>query len=145
MRVLVQRSGNASVKVDGKIVGEIESGLVLLVGFTNGDTIEEVKHLAKKCVNLRIFPDEDDVMNKSLLDFGGDILSISQFTLYGDAKKGNRPSYINAMKNDEAIPLYEAFNEDLRTYGVKVETGIFGADMDVALTNIGPTTIWLEK
>ena len=145
MRVLVQRSGNASVKVDGKIVGEIESGLVLLVGFTNGDTIEEVKHLAKKCVNLRIFPDEDDVMNKSLIDFGGDILSISQFTLYSDAKKGNRPSYINAMKNDEAIPLYEAFNEDLRTYGVKVETGIFGADMDVALTNIGPTTIWLEK
>ena len=145
MRVLVQRSGNASVKVDGKIVGEIESGLVLLVGFTNGDTIEEVKHLAKKCVNLRIFPDEDDVMNKSLLDFGGDILSISQFTLYGDAKKGNRPSYINAMKNDEAIPLYETFNEELRAYGVKVETGIFGADMDVALTNIGPTTIWLEK
>ena len=145
MRVLVQRSGNASVKVDGKIVGEIERGLVLLVGFTNGDTIEEVKHLAKKCVNLRIFPDEDDVMNKSLLDFGGDILSISQFTLYGDAKKGNRPSYINAMKNDEAVPLYEAFNEELRTNGVKVETGIFGADMDVALTNIGPTTIWLEK
>ena len=145
MRVLVQRSGNASVKVDGKIVGEIERGLVLLVGFTNGDTIEEVKHLAKKCVNLRIFPDEDDVMNKRLLDFGGDILSISQFTLYGDAKKGNRPSYINAMKNDEAVPLYEAFNEELRTYGVKVETGIFGADMDVALTNIGPTTIWLEK
>ena len=145
MRVLVQRSGNASVKVDGKIVGEIERGLVLLVGFTNGDTIEEVKHLAKKCVNLRIFPDEDAVMNKSLLDFGGDILSISQFTLYGDAKKGNRPSYINAMKNDEAVPLYEAFNEELRTYGVKVETGIFGADMDVSLTNIGPTTIWLEK
>ena len=145
MRVLVQRSGNASVKVDGKIVGEIERGLVLLVGFTNGDTIEEVKHLAKKCVNLRIFPDEDDVMNKSLLDFGGDILSISQFTLYGDAKKGNRPSYINAMKNDEAVPLYEAFNEELRTYGVKVETGIFGADMEVSITNIGPTTIWLEK
>ena len=145
MRVLVQRSGNASVKVDEKIVGKIDSGLVLLVGFTDGDTIEEVKHLAKKCVNLRIFPDENDVMNKSLLDFGGDILSISQFTLYGDAHKGNRPSYINAMKNDEAIPLYEAFNEELRNYGVKVETGIFGADMDVNLTNIGPTTIWLEK
>lgn len=145
MRVLVQRSGEASVKVDGKIVGKIDSGLVLLVGFTNGDTLEEVKHLAKKCVNLRIFPDENDVMNKSLLDFGGDILSISQFTLYGDAHKGNRPSYINAMKNDEAIPLYEAFNEELRTYGVKVETGIFGADMDVNLINIGPTTIWLEK
>ncbi|MBQ2909649.1 MAG: D-tyrosyl-tRNA(Tyr) deacylase [Bacilli bacterium] len=145
MRVLVQRSGEASVKVDKKIVGQIDSGLVLLVGFTNGDTLEEVKHLAKKCVNLRIFPDENDVMNKSLLDFGGDILSISQFTLYGDAHKGNRPSYINAMKNDEAIPLYEAFNEELRSYGVKVETGIFGADMDVSLINIGPTTIWLEK
>ena len=145
MRVLVQRSGNASVKVSEKIVGKIDSGLVLLVGFTDGDTIEEVKHLAKKCVNLRIFPDENDVMNKSLLDFGGDILSISQFTLYGDAHKGNRPSYINAMKNDQAIPLYDAFNEELRTYGVKVETGIFGADMEVSLTNIGPTTIWLEK
>ena len=145
MRVLVLRSGEASVKVDKKIVGQIDSGLVLLVGFTNGDTLEEVKHLAKKCVNLRIFPDENDVMNKSLLDFGGDILSISQFTLYGDAHKGNRPSYINAMKNDEAIPLYEAFNEELRSYGVKVETGIFGADMDVSLINIGPTTIWLEK
>ena len=145
MRVLVQRSGNASVKVSEKIVGKIDSGLVLLVGFTDGDTIEEVKHLAKKCVNLRIFPDENDVMNKSLLDFGGDILSISQFTLYGDAHKGNRPSYINAMKNDLAIPLYDAFNEELRTYGVKVETGIFGADMEVSITNIGPTTIWLEK
>lgn len=145
MRVLVQRSGNASVKVDEKIVGKIDSGLVLLVGFTDGDTIEEVKHLAKKCVNLRIFPDENDVMNKSLLDFGGDILSISQFTLYGDAHKGNRPSYINAMKNELAIPLYDAFNEELRTYGVNVETGIFGADMEVSITNIGPTTIWLEK
>ena len=145
MRVLVQRSGNASVKVDEKIVGKIDSGLVLLVGFTDGDTIEEVKHLAKKCVNLRIFPDENYVMNKSLLDFGGDILSISQFTLYGDAHKGNRPSYINAMKNDLAIPLYDAFNEELRTYGIKVETGIFGADMEVSITNIGPTTIWLEK
>ena len=145
MRVLVQRSGNASVKVSEKIVGKIDSGLVLLVGFTDGDTIEEVKHLAKKCVNLRIFPDENDVMNKSLLDFGGDILSISQFTLYGDAHKGNRPSYINAMKNDLAIPLYDAFNEELRTYGVKVETGIFGADMEVSIANIGPTTIWLEK
>ena len=111
MRVLVQRSGNASVKVEGKTVGQIDSGLVLLVGFTDGDTIEEVKHLAKKCVNLRIFPDEDDVMNKSLLDFGGDILSISQFTLYGDAKKGNRPSYINAMKNDEAVFTQSIFPE----------------------------------
>ena len=145
MRVLVQRSGKAKVTVDEKVVGSIDSGLMLLVGFTEGDEIDTVKHLAKKVVNLRIFPDENDVMNKSLLDFGGDILSISQFTLYGDAKKGNRPSYINALKNDLATPLYDAFNEELRTYGVKVETGVFGADMEISFTNIGPTTILLEK
>lgn len=145
MRVLVQRSGKAKVTVSEKVVGSIDSGLMLLVGFTEGDEIETVKHLAKKVVNLRIFPDENDVMNKSLLDFGGDILSISQFTLYGDARKGNRPSYINALKNDLATPLYDAFNEELRTYGVKVETGVFGADMDIEFTNIGPTTILLEK
>ena len=145
MRVLVQRSGKASVTVDEKVVGSIDSGLMLLVGFTEGDDLDAVKHLAKKVVNLRIFPDENDVMNKSLLDFGGDILSISQFTLYADSRKGNRPSYINALKNDLATPLYDAFNEELRTYGVKVETGIFGADMDISFTNIGPTTILLEK
>lgn len=145
MRVLVQRSGKASVAVNKKIVGSIDDGLVLLVGFTQGDDLEKVKFLAKKCVNLRIFPDENDVMNKSLLDFGGDILSVSQFTLYGDAKKGNRPSYIAALKNDEAIPLYEAFNDELRGLGVNVETGVFGADMEVSITNIGPTTILLEK
>lgn len=145
MRVLVQRSGKAKVTVDEKVVGSIDSGLMLLVGFTEGDDLDAVKHLAKKVVNLRIFPDENDVMNKSLLDFGGDILSISQFTLYGDARKGNRPSYINALKNDLATPLYDAFNEELRTYGVKVETGVFGADMEISFTNIGPTTILLEK
>lgn len=145
MRVLVQRSGKAKVTVDEKVVGSIDSGLMLLVGFTEGDEIDTVKHLAKKVVNLRIFPDENDVMNKSLLDFGGDILSVSQFTLYGDARKGNRPSYINALKNDLATPLYDAFNEELRGYGVKVETGVFGADMEVSFTNIGPTTILLEK
>ena len=145
MRVLVQRSGKAKVTVDEKVVGSIDSGLMLLVGFTEGDEIDTVKQLAKKVVNLRIFPDENDVMNKSLLDFGGDILSISQFTLYGDAKKGNRPSYINALKNDLATPLYDAFNEELRGYGVKVETGVFGADMEISFTNIGPTTILLEK
>lgn len=145
MRVLVQRSGKAKVTVDEKVVGSIDNGLMLLVGFTEGDEIETVKHLAKKVVNLRIFPDENDVMNKSLLDFGGDILSVSQFTLYGDARKGNRPSYINALKNDLATPLYDAFNEELRGYGVKVETGVFGADMEISFTNIGPTTILLEK
>ena len=145
MRVLVQRSGKAKVTVDEKVVGSIDSGLMLLVGFTEGDEIDTVKQLAKKVVNLRIFPDENDVMNKSLLDFGGDILSISQFTLYGDARKGNRPSYINSLKNDLATPLYDAFNEELRGYGVKVETGVFGADMEISFTNIGPTTILLEK
>ena len=145
MRVLVQRSGNASVSVDGEVVGSINNGLVLLVGFTQGDDLSKVKALATKVQNLRIFPDEDDVMNKSIVDFGGDILSISQFTLYGDAKKGNRPSYISALKNDEAMPLYEAFNEELKNLGLKVETGVFGADMEVSLTNIGPTTILLEK
>ena len=145
MRVLVQRSGKAQVKVDGKIVGSIDNGLMLLVGFTHGDDLEKVKYLAKKCVNLRIFPDENDVMNKSILDFGGDILSVSQFTLYADSKKGNRPSYVDALKNDEAIPLYDAFNEELRNLGLRVETGIFGADMFVEFTNIGPTTILLEK
>ena len=145
MRVLVQRSGKASVTVDNEVVGAIDNGLVLLVGFTQGDDLSKVKALATKVQNLRIFPDEDDVMNKSIVDFGGDILSISQFTLYGDAKKGKRPSYINALKNDEAKPLYDAFNEELRSLGLKVETGVFGADMEVSLTNIGPTTILLEK
>lgn len=144
MRVLVQRSGEASVEVLGKEIGKIDSGLVLLVGFTEGDTKEKIEYLARKVVNLRIFPDENEVMNKSILDFGGSILSVSQFTLYADCSKGNRPSYGAAMKNDEAIKLYEMFNEELRKF-VNVETGEFGADMDVKITNIGPTTIWLEK
>lgn len=144
MRVLVQRSGNASVSVDNRIVGSINDGLVLLVGFTEGDNIEKIQNMVKKIINLRIFPDEDDVMNKNILDFGGSILSISQFTLYGDASKGNRPSYIKALKNDEAVKLYQVFNEELSKH-IKVETGIFGADMIVNISNIGPTTIILEK
>ena len=144
MRVLVQRSGIASVSVDNKIVGSINDGLVLLVGFTEGDNIGKIQNMVKKIINLRIFPDEDDVMNKNILDFGGSILSISQFTLYGDASKGNRPSYIKALKNDEAVKLYKIFNEELSKY-IKVETGIFGADMIVNISNIGPTTIMLEK
>ena len=145
MRIIVQRALDASVEIDNNIVGKIDHGLVLLVGFTEGDSIKEIDYMVDKVINLRIFDDNDGVMNKSLIDTNGSILSISQFTLYGDAKKGNRPSYILAMKNDEAISLYEAFNEELRSYGVKVETGVFGAEMDVSLVNIGPTTIWLEK
>ena len=144
MRVLVQRSGKASCVVDGKVTGEIPEGLVIFVGFTDGDSMNEIEFLAKKVVNLRIFPDENDIMNKSILDFGGSILSISQFTLYGECVKGNRPSYIKAMKNTESAILYEKFNEELRKY-IKVETGVFGADMTINITNIGPTTILLER
>ena len=144
MRVLVQRSGNASVTIDNETVGKIDSGLVLLVGFTEGDDLSKIEYLAKKVVNLRIFPDENDVMNKSILDYGGSILSISQFTLYADTNKGNRPSYIYALRGEESTKLYDLFNEELRKY-VEVETGRFGADMVVNITNIGPTTILLER
>lgn len=144
MRVLVQRSGEASVQVNDQTVGSIDQGLVVFVGFTDGDTIDKIEYLARKIVNLRIFPDENGVMNKSLLDYGGKILSVSQFTLYANCQKGNRPSYMDAMNNHEAIHFYELFNEELRKY-VEVETGEFGADMNVCLTNIGPTTIWLER
>ncbi len=144
MRVLVQRSNQANVIVDEKVVGKIDSGLVLLVGFTEGDSIDNIEYLAKKVVNLRIFPDENGVMNKSILDYGGSILSISQFTLYADTKKGNRPSYIAALRGEESSRLYDLFNEELRKY-VDVQTGIFGADMLVNISNVGPTTILLEK
>ncbi len=144
MRVVVQRSLSSSVSVEGKVVGKIDSGLVLLVGFKNGDTEKEVEALAKKVLNLRIFDDENGVMNKSILEVGGEILSISQFTLYGNTKKGNRPSYIDAMKGEEANPLYELFNQKLRV-SVPVSCGVFGADMKVSITNDGPITILLES
>lgn len=144
MRVLVQRSGKSSVIVDKKTIGSIDKGLVLLVGFTEGDTIDNIKYLVNKVINLRIFDDENGVMNKSILDCGGDVLSISQFTLYADTKKGNRPSYINALGGEKAEPLYNLFNEELSKY-VHVETGKFGAEMIVNITNDGPITIMLEK
>ena len=144
MRVLVQRSGASSVSVDSKTIGSIESGLVLLVGLTDGDDITNIEYLAKKVVNLRIFDDENGVMNKSILEVGGSILSISQFTLYADTKKGNRPSYVAAMRGEESTKLYDLFNDELRKY-VDVETGKFGADMTVNITNNGPVTILLEK
>lgn len=145
MRVLVQRSLESSVTVDEKIVGKIKKGLVLLVGFTEGDTIKEIEYLAKRVVNLRIFDDENGVMNRSLLEVGGSILSISQFTLYADTKKGNRPSYIKALGGEKAKPLYDLFNQKLREYSIEVETGIFGADMKVSILNDGPVTILLES
>lgn len=144
MRALLQRTGKAKVDVSGKTVGKIDQGLVVFVGFTEEDTLEKIEYMAKKIVNLRIFPDENDVMNKSILDYGGKILSVSQFTLYASCEKGNRPSYMAAMKNDEAIKFYEMFNRELEKY-IEVETGEFGADMDVEINNIGPTTIWLER
>lgn len=144
MRVLVQRSLKSSVSVNNNIIGKIDNGLVLLVGFTHTDTSSDIDYLIKKIVNLRIFDDENGVMNKSILDVSGSILSISQFTLYADSKKGNRPSYVHAMNGDSAINLYNEFNEKLREY-VKVETGVFGADMKVNIINDGPVTIFLES
>ncbi|MBQ8681719.1 MAG: D-tyrosyl-tRNA(Tyr) deacylase [Bacilli bacterium] len=144
MKVVVQRCSEASVKVDGNVVGKIGKGVMLLVGFTFGDTLEEITYMADKIINLRIFDDEKGIMNKSLLDVEGSILSVSQFTLYGDARKGRRPSYINALNGDEAKKLYQLFNEILRKK-VVVEEGVFGADMKVSLVNDGPVTILLEK
>ena len=144
MRVLVQRSLKSSVSVDDNIVGSIDNGLVLLVGFTHTDTSSDIDYLVKKIVNLRIFDDENGVMNKSILDIGGSVLSISQFTLYADTKKGNRPSYINAMGGENSIKLYDEFNQKLSNY-VSVEKGVFGADMKVSITNDGPVTIMLES
>lgn len=143
MKVVVQRSKRAQVSVDGQLINEIDHGLVLLVGFTEGDDSAKIRAMARKVANLRIFDDELGVMNKSILDVGGAILSISQFTLYGDATKGNRPSYIKAMKGDKAIVLYEEFNAELNKY-VKTLPGVFGADMEILITNFGPVTILLE-
>lgn len=145
MRVLVQRVINSSVEVEGKVVGSIDKGLNILVGFTDTDTSKEIDYMVDKVINLRIFDDENGVMNKSLLDVNGSILSISQFTLYADASKGRRPSYIKALSGDKATILYDEFNNKLRENNIKVETGIFGADMKVNILNDGPVTIFIEK
>lgn len=144
MKALIQRSKNSSVIVENKTVGKIEKGIVLFVGFTPGDDIDIIKYMVNKIINLRIFDDEFGIMNKSILDTKGEILSISQFSLYADTKKGHRPSYIKAMKADEAKVLYEKFNEELKKY-IHVETGIFQADMEVHIINDGPITIEIEK
>ena len=144
MRVIVQRSKNSKVTIDNKVNGSIDHGFVLLVGFTDGDNEEIIDKMINKVVNLRVFEDENEKMNLSILDTKGSILSISQFTLYADAKKGNRPSFINAMNPNEATKLYDLFNEKLSKF-LHVETGIFGADMKVEIYNDGPVTIILEK
>ena len=145
MRIVLQRSKEARVTVDGQIVGAIEKGLVLLVGVTHEDTGETARFLADKVVNLRIFEDEGGKMNHSLLDVGGSILSVSQFTLYGDCRKGRRPNFMDAARPDHATEIYNLFNEELKKKNVAVETGIFGAMMDVQLVNDGPVTLILEK
>lgn len=144
MKVIVQRVKNSNVKVDNKVVGKIDNGLMLLVGFTYGDNIKDLEYMVKKVLNLRIFDDENGIMNKSILDVNGSILSISQFTLYADTKKGNRPSYIKALKSNEAIILYDKFNKLLKEK-IHVETGIFGEEMLVSLINDGPITIILDS
>lgn len=145
MRLVVQRSGPASVVVAGHTVGEIEKGLVILVGVKVGDSIDDVRYLADKVAHLRIFEDADGKMNHDLLTVGGAVLSVSQFTLYGDVRKGRRPNYMEAARPAEAEPLYEAFNEALRELGIDVATGTFGAMMDVHLVNDGPVTILLDS
>ncbi len=144
MRVLVQRSLNSCVSVHDKIVGKIDKGMVVFVAFTYGDSLEEIDYLINKILHLRIFDDEKGIMNKSILDVSGSILSVSQFTLYADSKKGNRPSYIEALDSINALKLYTIFNERLSKY-VNVETGEFGAEMLVNINNDGPVTILLEK
>lgn len=144
MKVVVQKCLESKVEVDGKTVGAIKKGLLVLVGFTHNDSEKEIDYLTKKVINLRIFEDEKGIMNKSVVDEKGEILCISQFTLYGDARKGNRPSYDRAMKNIEAIKFYDMFCERLNKF-CPTKKGIFGADMKVSLINDGPTTIIIEK
>ncbi len=145
MRAVVQRVDKAKVTVDGKIVGEISRGLMVLVGVVEGDTEKDVQYLADKVTGLRIFEDEAEKMNLSVKDIGGEMLSVSQFTLYGDCRKGKRPSFDKAAKPETAIVLYEKFNELCRQQNIKVETGVFGAHMLVELANNGPVTILLDS
>lgn len=145
MRLVVQRVTSSKVTVDNVVIGKINKGFNVLVGIRNDDTIEDLKYLKDKLVNLRVFEDENNKMNLSLLDIKGEILAISQFTLYGDCRKGRRPNFMNAMSGDSAIELYNDFVKMLRETGLKVETGKFGADMKVDIQNDGPVTILLDS
>ena len=145
MRAVIQRVSEASVKVHGAVTGSIATGLLILVGIEDADTIEDITWLSNKIVNMRIFNDENDVMNKSVMDIGGDILLVSQFTLHASTKKGNRPSYIKASKPDFAIPMYEKMISQLQNdLNKAIQTGVFGADMKVSLLNDGPVTIVID-
>lgn len=145
MRIVIQRSKRAEVKIGNDSVGSIEQGLVLLVGIESADTQEDVDYLVRKIVTMRIFSDESDKMNLSVQDVKGDILSVSQFTLHAETKKGNRPSFIQAAKPEVATPLYESFNEGLRKNDLRVVNGVFGSDMQVSLINDGPVTIIIDS
>lgn len=144
MRVLVSRVKSANVAVEGQITGKCDTGILVLSCFQEGDSIKEIEYLAKKCANLRIFDDENGIMNKSVIDAKGTILSVSQFTLYADASKGNRPSYIKALGGEAAKILYEKFNEELSKY-VHTETGVFGADMQITAQHDGPINIIIDS
>ena len=145
MRIVLQRVAHASVTVDEKVIGKIQRGFLLLVGVTHDDAMEDMEYLVRKIVQMRIFEDEEGKLNRSIQDIGGEILSVSQFTLYADTKKGNRPSFSKAAPGDVAIEMFEQFNGLLRETGVPVETGQFGADMKVELLNDGPVTILLDS
>jgi len=145
MRVVIQKVNQASVTVADQTIGQIDHGLVILLGVTHNDTEADADYLAKKIVKLRIFEDEAGKMNRSLLDVGGSVLSISQFTLYSDTRKGRRPSFIEAARPEQADRLYQYFNRQMASFDVKVETGEFGAMMDVSLTNQGPVTIVIDS
>ena len=145
MRVVLQRVAHASVAVEEKVIGNIQRGFLLLVGVTHDDAMEDMEYLVRKIVQMRIFEDEEGKLNRSIQDIGGEILSVSQFTLYADTKKGNRPSFSKAAPGDVAIDMFEQFNGLLRDTGIPVETGQFGADMKVELLNDGPVTILLDS
>ena len=145
MRAVVQRVTYSSVEVDGEIVGEINKGFNVLLGISKEDTEEDMKYIKDKIINLRVFSDENDKMNLSLLDIQGELLLISQFTLYGDARKGRRPNFMNALGGEEAKKFYDKFIEMMKETGLKVQTGIFGADMKVDIKNDGPVTILLDS
>ena len=145
MRVVLQRVSHASVTVEEKVIGKIKRGFLLLVGVTHDDAMEDMEYLVRKIVQMRIFEDEEGKLNRSIQDIGGEILSVSQFTLYADTKKGNRPSFSKAAPGDVAIEMFDQFNGLLRETGIPVETGQFGADMKVELLNDGPVTILLDS
>lgn len=145
MKIVLQRVTHSSVEIEGKINGQIKKGLMVLVGFASDDTTAIIDKMIDKLINLRIFEDEQGKMNRSLMDVNGSILSISQFTLYAECKRGRRPGFTDAARPEIAIPLYNYFNQELKEKGIHVETGIFGADMKVSLLNDGPVTIILDS